>query len=79
MEPDIFFGKGPFVNCLRLSRLRQMSAWIWKPVDVVIVPPDPNMDTDEEEGGSDAATDMVVNDVSGVCMDSFWKHAFIIL
>lgn len=41
-----------------------------EPVDVIILP-DPNVDTDEEEGDDDAMMDVVVKDVSGVYIHNY--------
>lgn len=54
MESGTFFGKRPFC---RLSEALEAAADVARdidePVDVVIVPPDPTVDTDEEEGDDD--------------------------
>lgn len=66
MEPDVFFGTKPFC---RLSEALEAAADIAEnaedDVDVVIIPPDPSPDTDEEEGDEDCTGSAPVNDVSG--------------
>lgn len=67
MEPGIFFGRRPFCRLSEaLEAAADVAGGIDEPVDIVIVPPDPTVDTDEEEGDDDGMTDAVVNDVSGV-------------
>lgn len=66
MEPDVFFGTKPFC---RLSEALEAAADIAQnaedDVDVVIIPPDPSPETDEEEGDEDCTVSAPVNDVSG--------------
>lgn len=67
MDPGIFFGRRPFCRLSEaIEAATDVAVDIDEPVDVVIIPPDPNVDTDEEEGDDDGMTDVVVNDVSGV-------------
>ncbi|XP_077504966.1 uncharacterized protein LOC144114845 [Amblyomma americanum] len=65
MDPGVFFGKRPFC---RLSEALEVAADVAvhaeEPVDIVIVPPEPSVDTDVEEADDDGTTDTVVNDVS---------------
>ncbi|KAK8759354.1 hypothetical protein V5799_003014 [Amblyomma americanum] len=66
MDPGVFFGKRPFC---RLSEALEVAADVAvhaeEPVDIVIMPPEPSVDTDVEEADDDGTTDTVVNDVSG--------------
>ncbi|XP_077507215.1 uncharacterized protein LOC144116338 [Amblyomma americanum] len=58
MDPGVFFGKRPFC---RLSEALEVAADVAvhaeEPVDIVIVPPEPSVDTDVEEADDDGTTD----------------------
>ncbi|XP_042144213.1 piggyBac transposable element-derived protein 2-like [Ixodes scapularis] len=73
MEPGVFFGTKPFC---RLSEALEAAADIAEnaedDVDVVIIPPDPSSDTDEEEGDEDCTASAPVNDVSGT-LEVHWR------
>ncbi|KAK8788849.1 hypothetical protein V5799_021375 [Amblyomma americanum] len=65
MDPGVFFGKRPFCRLSEaLEAAGDVAVHAEEPVDI-IVPPEPSVETVEEEGDDDGTTDTVVNDVSG--------------
>lgn len=67
MEADFFFGRKKFCRLREALEELENIEEADNDVDLVIVPPEPAAETDEEEGDDDCIEGLGVNDVCGEC------------